>query len=234
MKANLDPATLLEFIEGDFVSTWDALAQIENSMMNRGNFMFARQAMLYLEVACRLCRSDQSGVALQVLSRELQNRDTRYFTRLPGACYQPKQGQFTLPSVDGNPECVLMSALFDVIRNGQAHQYQQIPVRLADGKEWNVGLTGATFGTQLADADSAENRGGHLKWVKSNDGDVVVKVRTDILFLDIRSSINAADLAGRGLSLKYLSRPNPKSGQYDFSSIQLMEAIAAHSNPQAG
>jgi len=226
MKSNLSPQVLLDFIEGDFSSTWDALAGVQNFKANRGNFMFARQAMVYLEVACRLCQSDPTGSALKDLSDHLLNRDSNYFIRLPGLCFGGS-AEFQLPSVGADSSGQMIAALFDLIRNGQAHQYQQIPVLLSDGIEFRLGLTGAQHGLFLGDVFKSGRPTDHLKWVRSSEGDISLKVRTDVLFLDVRDSIRDSALSTRGLSLAYLARPRPGSQYYQFSGRQLEQTIAS-------
>src|SRR5262245_25177378 len=113
----------------DFELAWAALAEHGSG---GGNFMFARQAMVLVEWACRLCASDTTGDALRKLSEELHARDERYFTQLPGACRTP--ADFELPhSSTVAHDRTLLSLLFDLIRHGGAHQYQQITAELKDG-----------------------------------------------------------------------------------------------------
>jgi len=85
MPQNLDAGTLYEFIVGDFECAWNCLAA-NPDVENRGNFMFARQAMTLLEWAARLCASDLSGAALTSLSQALIQIEPLYFTELPGIC----------------------------------------------------------------------------------------------------------------------------------------------------
>jgi len=88
MTTDLPVATLFDFIIGDFEDTWDALAARLGNL-HRGNFLFARQAMTLLEVACRLCYSDGTGQTLKRFAAELARRDARYFTKLPSSCWTP-------------------------------------------------------------------------------------------------------------------------------------------------
>src|SRR5512134_2548428 len=134
--------TLLSFIEGDFESAWDSVAATPRTTGNRGHFMFARQAMLYLEIACRLCMADDGKAAIEEFSERLADRDSNYFRSMPRPC-GPKVRDFVLPSLSGEPRRELIGLLFDLVRNGQAHQYLQISVTLYDGGEFFVGLSGA-------------------------------------------------------------------------------------------
>ncbi len=219
MGSDLPASKIVDFIIGDFEAAWNALAA-EPVAGNRGNFLFALQAMVLLEVASRLCASDLTGAALGAFSTQLSARDPRYFTALPGACAGGSH-EFTLPCSGPNPSAELLAALFDLIRNGQAHQYQQIRVRLSDGMDFQVELTGAEHGLFL---DRTPNRTGHLVQSRDESGDLWLKVRTDVLFVDVRESIRTANLLGRGLSIVHLVRPRG-SGTYQFSSAQLEQAL---------
>jgi hypothetical protein len=79
-----------------------------------------------------------------ICSQELARIEPRYFVELPGPVAGP--GGFALPSQGPNPDRQLLRMLFDLIRNGQAHQYRQINVDLTDGKELQVWLSGVTPG----------------------------------------------------------------------------------------
>ena len=220
MGTDLPPSKVIDFIIGDFEAAWNGLAADPVSG-NRGNFLFALQAVVLVEVASRLCASDPTGAALRDLSAELEARDPRYFTALPGACTGGSSSEFALPSSGANPSAQLLAALFDLVRNGQAHQYQQIRVRLSDGIDFQVALTGAEHGLFL---DKTQARTGHLVKSRDQNKDLWLKVRTDILFVDVRDSIRAANLLGRGLSIANLVRPRG-NGTYQFSSAQLEQAL---------
>ncbi len=228
MGVDLPAGTLLQFIEGDFQSAWDALAGTSGPR-SRGNFMFARQAMTLLEFACRLAQSDPTGGAITDLSRDLADRDPRYFTRLPGDCWSPgNPPEFVLPSRGPDPGRQLIAALFDLVRNGQAHQYQQIRARLSDGNDFQFSVTGADEGLLLGQVLTGGRPRDHLQ--RRKDGsDIWIKVRTDVLFLDIRDSIRGANILARGLTLRYLERPRsgPGGRYYQFSGADLDAALIA-------
>lgn len=219
MGKDLPESTIVQFIEGDFEAAWNTLAQ-NQAVSSRGNFVFAMQCMILLEVACRLCKSDGSGNALTDFSTQLATRDPRYFTCLPGSCYTTST-EFQLPSTGTNPECELIGVLFDLIRNGQAHQYQQIRVQLTDGADFQISLTGAEYGLTLDQSLLRGRPADHLRKNRDSNRDLWLKVRTDILYLDIRDSIRSASLLGRGLTLSYLARPHRAGRGYQFTSNQL-------------
>jgi hypothetical protein len=98
--------------------------------MGRGTFMFTIQAMVLLEWACRLCANNPG--ARTALSQALNNVRPKYFTGLPTSISH--QRDFHLPEspVPLGSLQPLLWMLFDLVRNGLAHQYQQIVLRLAD------------------------------------------------------------------------------------------------------
>lgn len=226
MATDLPVSTLVDFIIGDFEDAWDALAARQGNL-HRGNFLFARQAMTLLEVACRLCYSDRTDQTLKRFAAELARRDVRYFTKLPSSCWTPSNPpEFRLPSQSSTPDSELITALFDLIRNGQAHQYQQIRVRLADGKDFQFALTGAEHGLFLAQSLAIGRPADHLQAHKEANGDLWIKVRTDILFLDVREAVRSANLLNGNLTLNFLSRPRSSSSpHYQFASTDLESSL---------
>ena len=212
---------IVGLIIGDFEDTWEALAAKSDPNLHRGNFLFALLAVILLEVACRLCHSDSKDQALSRFSDELEKRDSRYFTEFPGSCWSPRDPpEFYLPSRGPNQESQLIAALFDLIRNGQAHQYQQIRVQLKDCRNFRFALTGAAYGRSLSQISTHERYDEHLRVCKDESGDLWMKVRTDVLFLDIRDAIRDADLLNGDLTLKHLSRSSGGK-HYQFSSGDL-------------
>jgi hypothetical protein len=194
MAADHPPLELMNFIIGDFEAAWDALALRPEDNLPRGNYTFARQAMMLLEFACRLCMSDATDQSLADFSVELFRRDWRYFIRLPGIC--PTPGDFKLPQHGPYPESQFIAALFDLIRNGQAHQYQQIRARLAGG-DFGFALTGAVYGLPLRQTFANGRPSDHFEASRCPNGDIRMIIRTDALFLDLRDSARGARLGSR-------------------------------------
>jgi hypothetical protein len=224
MPPNENAETLLDFIIGDFESAWNAI----NSGIwpSGGNFLFAHQAMVLLEVACRICNPNQSGQApsgqaLKDFSNCLAQRDLRYFTELPDTCRSPdSRREFELPSQGSNRHSELIAALFDLIRNGQAHQYQPIIAALSDGKHFSFSLTGAGRPSPPLCQTLAMGRpSDHLVAHRDASGDIWVKVRTDVLFIDIRDAIDEAGL--RLLAPAFVHLERGKKPHYQFSSQAL-------------
>jgi hypothetical protein len=112
-----------------------------------------------------------------------------------------------LPSVTGPPaQHQLLWALFDLIRNGQAHRYQQIPVVLTDGRQFMIGHGGADL-----TLDCLRRRGraesDHLAYKRGRDGNLYMLVRPDWLVFDLKDSISEVRPLSRGLTFQYLTRP---------------------------
>jgi len=204
---------------------WNSVA-LNPTARSRGNFMFARQAMTLLEWSSRLACSDTSGLALPRFSAELCLEDVRYFAPLPKPC--ANVSGFELPFVGPNPQSQLLWALFDLIRHGQAHQYQQIIVDLKDSQHFTVGLTGPGYQQTLGSVPVSQDN--HLCIRKESGGDLSLVVRPDVLFENVKAAVERSGLLGAGLSFPHLTRPatrspkknSPNSSQfYDFSSMDL-------------
>ena len=224
MGVDIPAVVLLHFLLGDFEAAWNSVAANSGSQ-NRGNFMFAMQSMILLEVTCRVCHADPNSDALAAVSAKLARRDPRYFTALPAACMkQPRD--FKLPHQGSDPSKELLSVLFDLVRNGHGHQYQQIRARLSDGTDFRISITGAEHGASL-DRTLAHGRPNeHLKLFGSSGRDLWIKFMPDVFFLDLRSSIEESQLLERGLVLKYLER------QYPFSGRELEESFLTAGHEQ--
>ena len=231
VSPDLPEETIIDFIIGDFESAWEALANLQGSMP-RGNFLFARQAMTLLEVVCRLCKSDQTGSALKAFSSELESRDSRYFTRLPGPCWTPSprtRSAFELPSRGPDPDNQMIAAIFNLIRNGQAHQYQQTRAVLSDGKNFRFALTGADYGLSLSHSLTSGRPSQHLQASIAANGDLQVAIRTDILFLDLRDATMAANIKGRGLQMNYIVEDRVQTFTFDVGAAHSALVAREHS-----
>lgn len=226
---NLSVPEMFTFITSDFEDTWNALAR-DPSARGRGNFMFALQSMILLEWACRLCATDSTGKWISLLSSELHKIDPKYFTVLPGPCRLPPN-EFALPTMSGRPETELLAAVFDLIRNGQAHQYQQILVELSDGIWFVLILTGAAHGRDLDTVRKVGRVKDHLG-IKRDAGRLGLKVRPDWLYLDIKEAITKAGLTTSGLTFKYLERPGTSKTHYQYDSTTLEAALLSGSHPK--
>jgi hypothetical protein len=225
MLLDITEHELFDFIIGDFEAAWDSLASA-SSPGHRGNFLFARHAVGLLEAACRLCKADSSGDALAAFAIALEKRDRRYFTRLPGACWAPNQRTrqaFDLPSRGLDPDNQAIAALFNLIRNGQSHQYQQMGAVCSDSHQFRISLTGAQHGALLRTTFEHGRPTQHLSVSRDAAGNVWMVVRPDVLFLDLRDSIREANLLGRGLVFPFMSED--RLATFNFSASDAESAL---------
>ena len=176
--------TIFKFIVGDFESAWSALVAREGRQVGGGNFMFALLSMILLEFAGRICAKDRTGRKLSAFTSALERLERRYFTRLPGLCVST--ADFTLPG--SNPGCHLLGMMFDLIRNGKAHQYQSAIVTLSDGQV-DIDITGAASDRALTRPHRRRPQR-HLRYKVTNAGDLSLYIRTDQLFLATSSTSN--------------------------------------------
>jgi hypothetical protein len=179
---NLEPATLARFIRHDFEAAWDAMATCSRDKEVGGNFMFARQAFAYLELAARTASNGGSGY-LDAFAGYLADCDPRYFTLLPGRVPSPSQRDFRLPAVRVRPaNHQLLAALFDMSRHGLAHLYQQTPVDLPDGNQWMTAFTGAEPGCLMSAVDHPARRARHLGYLMTpSESRVYIVICPDVL-----------------------------------------------------
>ena len=230
VSPDLPEEKIIDFIIGDFEAAWEALANRPGSMP-RGNFLFGRQAMTLLEVVCRLCKSDKTGSALNDLSSALESRDSRYFTRLPRPCWAPSsrtRKAFDLPGRGPDPDNQLIAAIFNLIRNGQAHQYQQTRAVLSDGKNFQLSLTGTDYGLSLPHSLTSGRPSQHLQVSIAANGDLHVAIRTDVLFLDLRDATMAA-IKGRGLQMDYMVEDRVQTFTFDVGAAHSALVAGGHS-----
>ncbi len=215
---------IFDFIMGDFQCTWDALAEKPESVAgNRGNFMFALQAAVLLEWVCRLCACDSTGQALLDFASELQKIEPKYFTELDDKCSAPSE--FILPGVGIDPQKSLLGAVWDLIRNGQAHQYHDLIVKLTDGKQWVLGLQGVWYGWPLSKVATSRSSLLHLAYKIDLAGDLMLTINPGVLFLDMRDAVQSAHLLSRGLTINHFTRGEPGKNFYQFNLNQLELAL---------
>ena len=234
MVSNLAPDEIHRFIVSDFRGGWNSIAANGDKNIGRGNFMFGRQAMTLLEFASRLYTSDTTPKTHGNFSTELHKIEPKYFTLLPGPCAMNKD--FILPHMGDTTGKTLLWLLFDLIRHGLAHLYQQTIVNLNSGKHFYISLTGADYGRYLDVAANLQRPTKHLGYTFDDDGDLELRIYPDMLFVDFDHAIDRSRLLqDKGLSLEYLSRPKSKgkskskmSGNYyNFDVIQLEKSLRA-------
>ena len=211
MVKNLTPPEIYRFITSDFQGAWDSIAANSHERIGRGNFMFARQAMNLLEFAARLYTDDTTNATHRTFSSNLWKIEPKYFTKLPGTCAVTTE--FILPSIGPTAGDSLLDALFDLVRNGPAHQYQQLVVKLNDGKHFYISLTGPTYGKYLDVLAILPRPQEHLAYTFDCDGDLELKLCPEVLFLDLEKAIHKSNLLKSNLSFGYLSRPKSKNSR---------------------
>ena len=208
MADDLPPLTVYELLTSDFVDSWNCVASREDAR-GRGAQMFMRQAVGLLEWATMLASRDQSGAALWELSQKLYAIEPRYFTELPGPCANL---YLQLPfALGAPPQSQLLWALFDLVRNGVAHQYVQINAELEDGGTFGFIFCGADLGLYLGISRGIHPYL-HLKVVRSGST-VAILIRPDIFFLDLKQAIDNSRLLYRDLTFPYFSRPRRRDAE---------------------
>jgi hypothetical protein len=219
MTINLPEKTIYQFIIKDFESAWNSIACNMKEDIGRGNFIFAFKSMNLLEFACRMCYSDRTGVALRDFSNNLYGIEKKYFTHLPALCVQSHKGEFTLPHIMGQEEDdLLLSLLFDLIRHGVAHEYQQITADLLYGERFFITLSGADYPKNLG-SSKGKMRNHHLDCYLLQQGDIGIQIHPNILYLDFRKAIDDSNLFDRGLTIKHLKKC------YNFDATQLKNSL---------
>ncbi len=217
----LPPKDIFDFIVNDFEGAWDALAK-DSSAKGRGNFMFTMQAMVLLEFGARLCTSDSTSMAIRDWSNELFSKRPLYATKLPGLCCGVSR-DFTLP-YKNNQGDELLSALWDMVRNGHVHQYQQVVAELRD-TYWGFSISGVEIGLTIAEAKRARPAS-HLGFYRDSDGNIWSIIHPECLFLDVKESIIASNLLNRGLTFSDIRRPRSTlSPHYSFDSTSVEQCF---------
>jgi hypothetical protein len=227
MTKNRPPEEIHRFIVEDFEGAWNSVAANTNPGIGRGNFMFARQAMNLLEFGAMLCEGDNSHGALNDFSTNLNRIEPKYFTRLPSPCASTKD--FTLPHLGNISGDLLLWALFDLIRHGLAHQYQQITAQLNNNTNFLIMLTGAEIGRFL-NVIRTQRPTDHLAFHVESD-DLIMVVHPAILFLDFKDAINNSALLSRNLTFQYFTRPFKSRSRYynfDINSLESSLDKAGH------
>jgi len=142
---------------------------------------------------------------------------------MPGGARIPLD--FTLPSVGSDPLKSLLGAIWDMIRNRQAHHCHDIIVKLTDGEQWVLGLQGVRHEWPLSKVAASRSSLQHLAYRIDLDGDLMIIVHPGAFFLDIRGAVQRAHLLSRGLKIKHFSRGGPGKPNYQFNLNELEVAL---------
>ena len=229
MTINMTVAEIYAGIISDFEGAWLALSRTDlRDAPGRGNFMFMRQAMVLLEFVSRL--TSPGGVVTpehDAFASALRALEPRYFSLLPGRCGDdPKD--FLLPLYGPEPERQLLTAIFDLTRNGGAHQYQQITVTLADDRVFGISIPNGPM-PDVRPLGDPRRQSVHLVYQKQPDA-VWLAVSPDTIFLDIKESAESVGIARlAALPFHFLERGKmrPKSNSWRFSEGNLLSAFDA-------
>ncbi len=93
---------------------------------------------------------------------------------------------------------------------------------LSDGGNFRIGLTGAAQGFSLQNVLASGRPPDHLSY-RDDGTNLLFTVRPEILFLDIRDAVRAADIDRRGLSLQYLIEQS--KGTFAFDRLALKTSL---------
>jgi len=221
---NLSAEKALTFMINDFKGAWNSLAGVKDRRIGRGNFIFGFMAMNLLEFICRLCRSDATGETLQDFSINLNKIEGKYFAHIPGSLpkengilnLKVKRGNFTLPYLDDqNKNNMLLTLLYDLIRNGIGHQYQQLVVDLKNDSKFFITLDGPSYGKII----DKNKRWRHLFCRLEKNGDISLTIYPQILLVDFEDAVKQSKLLERGLAISHLKR------YYDIDSQCLVHSL---------
>lgn len=208
-----------------------------------GNFLFALLSMILLEFACRTCQIRDSSERLRRFSSELEKADKKYFTPLPNMCGNPKD--FKLPSINGNSDSSpVIAMLYDLIRNGNAHQYNSTILSLPDGQV-DVAIIGAATGRSMY-VEGLPHRAKHLGYlcetVEKGRMNLFIYFAPDEMFRHLKKAILDSCILNPSDKVEFIQRPrgggtphrastkdSPQSGKrnsvYDFKVQELLDSL---------
>jgi hypothetical protein len=211
-----DLLTIFKFITGDFEVAWKAITKGGGGC----NYLLGLLAMIFLEWVMNICKLDETEKAHKRFFEELNLLDQRYFVRLP-APYGNKPPSFFPSPINGVPKAqVFLVMLFDLVRNGTAHSYDQVAY-LADGKHLLAKMLGARPGQSLDNLES-KYRERHLTSEFDGDG-VLTTVHSGLLYLDLKKAFAEAHLPHLLPGME--SRRKKKKDPYLLTTSQLKGAL---------
>jgi hypothetical protein len=167
--------------------------------------MFALLDMILVEFISRFCKQDSTGGLLSKFSDCLYDVDKRYFGLVNGWKGLKQNSKFTIPFKNQQGKEILC-LLFDLIRNGEAHQYQQIIAELQDGI-MSIRISGADFGLNLSKISS---RSGHLDVQHSTNSSnpiLLIQFRPEVMYLDLKRAVDCSQIFGKSTQFLHFSRP---------------------------
>ncbi|MGH9982608.1 MAG: hypothetical protein ACRD8W_01475 [Nitrososphaeraceae archaeon] len=214
MVQNLPPKTVVNLITSDFEKAWKGLVKNEEKKARQPPMFFAFLAMDLLEYVCRLCKYDLQG--FEDFSNNLYKTEKKYFIDLPLTRFKAKKDDFTLPHLRGQAsDGLLLTVLFDTIRNGLGHQYQPSIINLKNGRKFT-----AILGGPVRDIN-VNARSWHLTCIIERNGDIRLFVCPEYLLRHIQKAIKESNLLDgqRGLKIKH--------GEFDCKSVSVEDLEAS-------
>ncbi|HEY4280551.1 MAG TPA: hypothetical protein VGM91_20175 [Conexibacter sp.] len=176
----------------EFELTWDAMASTVFSEQTGASFLFARQAMLLVELASSVASQDHA--TFRRFAAELQAQDARLFKSIPAYKSGP-QTRKCVPRIApvGDARSDLITLLFDLMRNGLAHYGHQVYAPLADGRAVGVVLLDSMWrGRTLESVRDGGKTIHHLSCTLQADGNLAIRLCPAILYLDVRDASESA------------------------------------------
>ena len=191
---DLPPMEIRSAFVNDFRTAWNAVARTRTAP-GRGNFMFALAAATYLEWAATLATQDTT--IARAFADGLDHVEPRYFSELPVARREKVPTWF--PRRNGSTGDPILWAVFDLVRNGLGHKYQQSDAELSDGSRLRIQLTGAEHPAYPRSRPflNKRKRLDHMNAIAiaprgQTPTFIVLRVHPDVLFADIDDAVDAA------------------------------------------
>ena len=200
-------------MDNDFRRAWDSLGE-KDGLDGRCTYLFAFLAMLGLEVSSRWC-AQVGGSSLKDLANELASVEPLYFTRMNDVLRGSRD--VALPTL-GNGLLDLLDWIFECIRNGQAHQYQQrLIVCKYDSTNFRITLFGPHTSRRMP--SSTSDRRQHLHW-RDSKGLVNLAFHPEVFWTDLSAAMGNLALPDKDFDLFVKVR--------SMKSSKIKAALASH------
>ena len=131
----------------DFEAAWNTIAATEFAERTSGSFLFARQAMLLVEMASTVARQDSA--TFRRFSLELQKREALLFKAVPYRLAPGTLARVPRIAPKNDPTSELIALLFALVRNGHTHFGHQLYAPLKGGRAFGLVLLGVWKGRTI-------------------------------------------------------------------------------------